>query len=109
MGKGNEEHGEGQMREALENMLAHRMKAQGVDRTGWTQEQWIADAQGLMDDLHGSVQSLVNGHVMALLAEVEEQTARAEWAIEKGISWRDRAEKAEAEIGRLRALLKEKP
>lgn len=55
------------MAEAVQNMLEHRARSVAVDRSGWTDEEWIADARRLMDDLHGSVQSLVNGHVLALL------------------------------------------
>lgn len=42
-----------------------------VDRTGWTRQQWIDDARALMDDGDGSVMCLVNGHVLALLAEID--------------------------------------
>lgn len=48
-------------------MAAHRSAAVQIDRTGWTDQQWIEDADRLMGDLHGSVSSLLNGHVTALL------------------------------------------
>lgn len=46
-----------------------------VDRRGWTRQQWIDDARALMDDPDGAVTSLVNGHVMAMLDEVDERAA----------------------------------
>jgi len=59
------------MHDAIAAMVEHRARAQDVDRRGWTDRQWIADADRLMGDLNGSVLSLVNGHVLALLAEVD--------------------------------------
>jgi hypothetical protein len=64
-----------EMREALAAMAQHRAASVHVNRTGWTREQWIEDAQRLMDDIDGSVMSLVNGHVLALLDEVYERRA----------------------------------
>ncbi|NUS02087.1 MAG: hypothetical protein HOV97_05930 [Nonomuraea sp.] len=44
-------------------------------------------------------------HATATLEEqLIEQVQRAEWAIEKGIAWRDRAETAEAAIERIKAV-----
>lgn len=37
-----------------------------VDRQGWTEGQWIADAERLMSEIDGSAACLLNGHVMAL-------------------------------------------
>jgi len=51
---------------------AHAAASHRVVRLGWTREQWIADAQRLMNDPDGSVLDLVNGHVYALLAELKE-------------------------------------
>lgn len=48
------------------------------DRTGWTRQEWIDDARQIMDDLYGSVESLLNGHILALLSTVstvEDQVA----------------------------------
>ena len=40
---------------------AHAAASHRVVRLGWTREQWIADAQRLMNDPDGSVLDLVNG------------------------------------------------
>lgn len=58
-----------EMPEALHRMASHRAESMMVDRAGWTDEQWCDDAERLMGDLDGSVTSLVNGHVSALLRE----------------------------------------
>lgn len=39
--------------------------------------------------------------------ELAEQRERAEWAIEKGIAWREKAEAAEAKVARIEALADE--
>lgn len=52
---------------AVRAMAHHAGDSWRVDRTGWTDERWIEDAKRLMDDIDGSVSSLVNGHVLALL------------------------------------------
>lgn len=57
-----------QMTLAVRAMAHHAGESSRVDRTGWTEAQWIEDADRLMGDLDGSIMSLVNGHVMALLA-----------------------------------------
>jgi hypothetical protein len=57
-----------QMALAVRVMAHHAGQSSRVDRTGWTEAQWIEDADRLMGDLDGSIMSLVNGHVMALLA-----------------------------------------
>lgn len=49
---------------------AHVAASHEIDRRYWTQGQWVDDAERLMDDLDGSVRSLTNGHVMAMLAEI---------------------------------------
>ena len=56
-----------QMGLAIRAMAHHAGESWRTDRTGWTDQQWIEDAQRLMDDTDGSVSSLVNGHVLALL------------------------------------------
>ncbi len=58
---------EAQMSTALHRMAQHRGESMRIDRRGWTDEQWVEDARRLMDDLDGSISSLVNGHVLALL------------------------------------------
>jgi hypothetical protein len=60
-----------QLREATYRQMAHVNKSMRVDRRGWTQQQWIDDARSLFNDPHGSVLSLVNGHVVALLSEID--------------------------------------
>lgn len=45
---------------------SHRM-----DRRGWTRQQWINDARRLFHEQDGSVLSLLNGHVSAMLAELD--------------------------------------
>lgn len=96
-----------QMREAMMNMLEHRAAMTSVDRTGWTREQWVTDAQALMNDLHGSVQSLVNGHVLALIEELDSEkdflrvaNTNTELALERALA-------AEAEVERIGAVFSE--
>lgn len=48
----------------------HRDKVLMMDRTGWTQEQWVQDAFEIMADEDGSSISLMNRHVRALLSEI---------------------------------------
>ena len=40
------------------------------DRRKWTREQWVAEAEEIMNDPYGSVNMLLNGHIMALFEEV---------------------------------------
>jgi hypothetical protein len=68
---------EDQMSLAMKAMASHVARSERVDRTGWTDDQWIADAQRLMDDIDGSVMSLVNGHVLALLRRVDQPSTPA--------------------------------
>lgn len=56
-----------QMALAVRAMAHHSGESSRVDRSGWTQAEWIEDAERLMSDLDGSIMSLVNGHVIALL------------------------------------------
>lgn len=41
-----------------------------VDRTGWTDQQWVDDARERMNHPDGAITSLKNGHVMAMLREI---------------------------------------
>jgi hypothetical protein len=68
---------EDQMSLAMKAMASHVARSERVDRTGWTDDQWIADAQRLMDDIDGSVLSLVNGHVLALLRRADQPSTPA--------------------------------
>ena len=58
--------------EAVRNQMEHVAASMRVDRTGWTDDQWIADARQLMGDIEGSVLDLLNGHVMAMLRRLDE-------------------------------------
>jgi hypothetical protein len=60
-----------QMAAAVRRQLAHITTSHQINRTGWTRQQWINDARRLMGELDGSVRDLVNGHVLALLAELD--------------------------------------
>lgn len=61
-----------QMAEAMRRQMAHAQRAAFVDRRGWSDDEWIADARSLMNDLDGAVTSLVNGHVLALLRRADQ-------------------------------------
>lgn len=61
-----------QLAEAFRGQLAHAADSWKVDRRGWTRAQWIADVRRLFNDLDGSVLDLVNGHVQALLDEIDD-------------------------------------
>lgn len=65
-----------QMREALNRQRDHVIASYHVDRRGWSRAEWVADAQRLMSEPDGSVMDLVNGHILALLAEVEQLRAQ---------------------------------
>lgn len=60
-----------QMRDAIQRQMEQSQRSKVVDRTGWTDEQWIDDARALMGHLDGAITSLVNGHVLALLREID--------------------------------------
>ena len=72
-----------QMAEAVRHQREHIAASMAVDRRGWTRQQWIDDAERLIGDLHGSVLDLVNGHVLALLAEIHDLKARVSDAPEE--------------------------
>lgn len=61
-----------QMTAAVAAQRAHIAASRTVDRRGWSRAQWLADARNLMGALHGSVQSLMNGHVTAMLGRIGE-------------------------------------
>lgn len=56
-----------QMAAAVHRQMAAAQRSAWIDRRGWTQEQWIEDADRLMNEIDGAITSLVNGHVMTLL------------------------------------------
>lgn len=53
-----------------------------VDRSYWTRGQWVDDARAIMAD-SGSVTALWNGHVIALLGEVDVLTAGLSTALQR--------------------------
>lgn len=60
-----------QMRDAIARQMEQSQRSKMVDRTGWTDEQWIDDARALMNHPDGAITSLVNGHVLAMLREID--------------------------------------
>lgn len=48
-----------------------------VDRKGWTDEEWVADAHRLMDHIDGSAACLLNGHILALFRSLAHARAQA--------------------------------
>jgi hypothetical protein len=65
-----------QMAEAVRRQREHVVSSMHVDRRGWTRQQWVDDARKLMGDLDGSVLDLVNGHVGALLGQIDDLQRR---------------------------------
>lgn len=61
---------ERQMADVLRAENEMRRQVALGDRKGWTREQWIAEAEEIMNDPYGSVNMLLNGHVMALFEEL---------------------------------------
>lgn len=60
-----------QMADAVRRQFDHATASHRVDRVGWTRQQWVDDARRLMEDLHGSVLDLVNGHAVYMLEEID--------------------------------------
>lgn len=60
-----------QMADAYRRQREAARRAHDVDRRGWDQGQWCADAKRLMYELDGAITSLVNGHATYLIAEVD--------------------------------------
>ncbi len=52
---------------ATRRQMQRSQESMRVDRRGWTDAQWVMDAQRLMDEPDGAITSLVNGHVDAML------------------------------------------
>jgi len=65
-----------QMTRAIGNMKRLGGEVVLVDRTGWTREQWVAEAEEIMDDIDGSVLALLNGHIMAVFEELHDLRRR---------------------------------
>ena len=55
---------------ALKAQEQHAQASHRLSRAGWTPEQWVADAERLLNDPDGSVLDLVNGHAIYMLAEL---------------------------------------
>lgn len=75
-----------------------------IDRRGWSDDQWIADARRLMDELDGAVTSLLNGHILALLRAVEARPAAPAGATvtREAVAW-DEGRLAAAGMARARS------
>ena len=56
-----------EMADAMRRQRDQARTSMKVDRTGWTDTQWVLDAQRLMSHPDGAVTSLSNGHVNAML------------------------------------------
>ena len=56
-----------QMAEVVQRQMQRAQASHSINRQGWTQQQWIEDADRLMNEKDGAITSLVNGHVMHLL------------------------------------------
>lgn len=67
-----------QMADLTAHVVRLRRDILAKERSGWTRQEWVDDARAIMDDLHGSVACLLNGHVLALFSlasDVEDQVA----------------------------------
>lgn len=78
-----------------EDMMAEAVKRQSdraeastrIDRSGWSDDDWIVDADRLMNESDGAITSLVNGHVMALLRRLERMTNHIHDLTGDGTGW----------------------
>lgn len=60
-----------QLAEAAARQAAAYHRSMTTDRDGWTDADWINDADRLMNEPDGAITSLVNGHAVRLLRELE--------------------------------------
>lgn len=65
-----------QMADAIGEMAKLTIDVRRRPRQEWTRAEWVAEAEEIMDDIHGSVVSLINGHVTALISEVHDLRRR---------------------------------
>jgi hypothetical protein len=65
-----------QMAEAVGGMQRVRTAVMLKPREGWTREQWLAEADEIMNDINGSAASLLNGHITAMQEEIAELRRR---------------------------------
>jgi predicted RNA-binding Zn ribbon-like protein len=63
---------DGQMTRAIGNMRRLAGEVEQIDRKDWTRAQWLTEAETIMDDIDGSVFSLLNGHIVALFEEIHD-------------------------------------
>jgi hypothetical protein len=63
--------GNNELAEAIGRQRKRSEASMSLDRTGWTDAQWVADAERLMYEPDGAITSLLNGHVTALLRTVD--------------------------------------
>jgi len=73
-----------EMSEAVRRQMDQMSQSMQRDRTGWTDEQWVADARELMDHLDGAVTSLLNGHINAMLNVIDDRRRARPRVIEPG-------------------------
>jgi peptidoglycan hydrolase CwlO-like protein len=67
-----------EMAQAIRRQLDQRDESRQVDRTGWSRQQWLDDADERFNHIDGAITSLVNGHVVAMLAEIEDLRGEVE-------------------------------
>lgn len=61
-----------ELAQAVRRQMDQADQSADVDRTGWTHDQWVADARTRFNHIDGAVTSLVNGHIEALLDEIDQ-------------------------------------
>ena len=61
-----------QMAEAIRRQRERWQASAGMDRKGWSDQQWINDAWRLFHEPNGAITSLVNGHVDRMLKRLYE-------------------------------------
>lgn len=84
-----------QMVEAIDRQIERAKASHGIGRSGWTDAQWVADAERLMNEPDGAITSLLNGHVMALLRTVK--SLREVIRDSHGLLWKSAQEDDEGE------------
>ena len=65
-----------QMSEVLRSENELRRRVALGERGRWTREEWVAEAEEIMNDPFGSVSMLLNGHIMAIFEELHELRER---------------------------------
>lgn len=67
-----------QMSAAVTRSVALSRDIASRSRKDWTREQWVAEAEEIMNDIDGSVLALLNGHILALFEELNDLRRRIE-------------------------------